>query len=416
MKAASVEPADLLADIQIIDCDAHFTEPPDLWTLRAPSSMKDRVPIMKTVDGVSSWYLENELFSSIGGNTLRSGGEKQGGTNCVQPWTTIDPASWDPKARIKQLDDLGIYAQILYPNAMGFAGHMMAGIGDVEQRNLILSLYNDFLLDVQRDSESRLFPQVLLPVWDMDFTVKEMVRLRDAGATGFTISDKPRLLGLPDLDTDYFAPMWATGDEMGAVFNFHVASGRGPGMKDAEEKAIQEARRTGTLARVMDPEIAFESLGDNRRVLVWGCLAMMSNARIIVNLCLSDMFDRYPNIKVVSAESGMGWIPFVLETMEYNLDEWGASDTVKRRPTDYFRDHIYVTFWYEKIGPARLIEEVGVNNVLIETDIPHPTCFYPEPRERFAAATAGWDDHIRRRVFQDNAVELYKIPLPEHAA
>ena len=47
----------------------------------------------------------------------------------------------------------------------------------------------------------------------------------------------------------------------------------------------------------------------------------MSNVRIIVNLCMSDLFDRYPNLKVVSAESGIGWIPFILEAMEFQLDE-----------------------------------------------------------------------------------------------
>ena len=69
-------------------------------------------------------------------------------------------------------------------------------------------------------------------------------------------------------------------------------------------------------------------------------------------------------------------------------------------------------FWFEKIGPTKLIEDVGVNNVLIETDVPHPVCFYPNPRERLMEATASWDAHTRRRVLQENAVELYSIPIP----
>jgi len=89
----------------------------------------------------------------------------------------------------------------------------------------------------------------------------------------------------------------------------------------------------------------------------------MSNVRIVVNLCMSDMFDRYPKLKIVSAESGIGWVPFILETLEYQLDEMITEpDEVsyqQRRPSEYFRDHLYVMFWYENVGPTKLIEDIG---------------------------------------------------------
>ena len=64
------------------------------------------------------------------------------------------------------------------------------------------------------------------------------------------------------------------------------------------------------------------------------------------------MFDRYPKLKIVSAESGIGWIPFVLEALEFQFDEMVTeADELshsKRRPSEYFRDHISVMFWFEK--------------------------------------------------------------------
>src|SRR5207302_2060345 len=80
----------------------------------------------------------------------------------------------------------------------------------------------------------------------------------------------------------------------------------------------------------------------------------MSNVRIITNLCMGNLFDRYPNVRISSAESGIGWVPFVLEAMEFQLDEMvtdPAEVTLqKRRPTEYFRDHFYGSFWFEKVG------------------------------------------------------------------
>ena len=39
-----------------------------------------------------------------------------------------------------------------------------------------------------------------------------------------------------------------------------------------------------------------------------------SNMRIVSNLCASDLFDRYPQAQVVSAESGIGWVMYILES------------------------------------------------------------------------------------------------------
>ncbi|MBV9662237.1 MAG: amidohydrolase family protein, partial [Acidimicrobiales bacterium] len=68
--------------------------------------------------------------------------------------------------------------------------------------------------------------------------------------------------------------------------------------------------------------------------------------------------------------------------------------------------------WFEEAGPTKLIEDVGVRNVLLETDVPHPTCLYPGAREHFARVLGGLAPDVRQRVVQDNAAELYGIPLP----
>jgi predicted TIM-barrel fold metal-dependent hydrolase len=412
--AETVEADEVLRGLSIIDCDAHFTEPPDLWTSRTPASMAGRVPVMRTSGGISAWYLNDKVLASIGGNTLGLGNEKHLGTLTVQPWDEVDSSTWDVKARLALLDEMGVHAQILYPNAMGFASNTMFAINDLEQRALVQTIYNDFLVDVQHESGNRLFPQAVLPVWDMDHTIEEMTRLRDKGITGFTISDKPHAVGLPDLDSPYFAPMWALGNEMGAVFNFHIGSGFGP--RGDDDPVMAEIIRTGNPVLFPNPDLYFESYGPQRRLAILATQFYMSNARIIINLCMGNMFDRYPNIKISSAESGIGWVPFILEAMEFQLDEMVTDPAEvalqQRRPTEYFKDHIYVSFWFEKVGPSKLIEDIGVNNVLVETDVPHPTCIYPGGRARLASALAGLDPHTRRRVLQDNAAELYGIPLP----
>ena len=195
-------------NLKVIDCDSHFTEPPELWTSRAPAAMLDKVPVQKTVDGRTAWYLNGDVWSTTGGNTIQSGHRKVLGSHVVQPFEDIDTSAWAVKERLELCDEMGIYGQILYPNGVGFASNHVFSIQDLEQRKMVLEIYNDFFVDVQDEGNGRLFPQAMLPIWDMEFTVAEMTRLLDKGITGFTLSDKPEMVGLPELWEPYFEPMW----------------------------------------------------------------------------------------------------------------------------------------------------------------------------------------------------------------
>jgi predicted TIM-barrel fold metal-dependent hydrolase len=410
--------ADPLNGLKIIDCDAHWTEPSDLWSAQAPESMKDRIPVQKTVDGRTAWYLHDQVWASTGGNTITTDRKKVLGAHMLQPFSAVDTSSWAVKERLELMDDIGIHAQILYPNGIGFASNHLFAIEDPEERTAILQMYNDHLVEVQHQSSNRLFPQGVLPIWDMDLTVKEMTRLIEQGMTGFTLSDKPELLGLPELPESYFDPMWDIFNESGAVPNFHIGAGsRREDIEALRNSTSIEVKFTEEVPTEI-PKVAaptWRSFGPQRRLAVHATQMYMSNVRIIVNLCNSDLFDRFPKLRIVSAESGIGWVPFIIEAMEYQYDEMITQPNelalTKRRPAEYFRDHLYVMFWFEEVAALKLIEDVGVNNVLVETDVPHPTCLFPTPRDHFARVLRNVDDHAKQRILQDNAAELYRISV-----
>ena len=154
-----------------------------------------------------------------------------------------------------------------------------------------------------------------------------------------------------------------------------------------------------------------------QKVAVFATIAYTDTAPTILNFIHSGIIDRYPKLKLVSVESGCGWIPFALEAAEWHIDEMvpAAAKALKRRPTEYFKDHIYATFWFEDQGVKHFVEEVGANNLLFLTDYPHPTALYSGWQERLARVLAKLEPAARRRVMQDNAVELYKLPIPVSA-
>lgn len=397
----------IMSDLKIIDGDSHFAEPADLWTSRAPAAMKDKMPQIKPIEGGSSvsthgWFIGDDYWTGLGGHTIAAGKQKTHGVLCL-PYEEIDDAAWSVDGRMSLMDDQGVYAAVLYPNAMGFASNMMLAIPDVEFRGLVQRIYNDALVDYQNQSGGRLLGQAVLPTWDMGETVKEMNRMIDAGITGFTITDKPHLLGQPDLDHEYFSPMWAIANEAGVAMNFHIGSGAPP-----------DIGKTSPMASTSS-DIYWQSFGPQRRMAILATQFYMSNVRIITNLIMSDLFDRYPNVKIVSAESGAGWVPFMLEAAEYQLDEMVTDPTEKarqkHRPTDYFRSNVYVMSWFEK-SFVKILDDIGVDNVMLMTDIPHPTCLYPNTREYFAEVTKDLSADVRRKLVQDTAAKVYGVKVP----
>jgi len=211
--------------------------------------------------------------------------------------------------------------------------------------------------------------------------------------TGLTLTDKPEVFGLPDYGQPVWEPLWELINDLQIPIDFHI----GAGMK------------TFVLE-----DFSWGSFGPQRKLASIATLMYMSNAYMVNCFMLSGLFDRYPNLKLVSVESGCGWVPFVIEAAEYQWDEMAPDEAkeLKRRPAEYFKDHIYATFWFEDFGVKHFIESIGANNLLFETDFPHPTCLYPESQEHLAKVLQRLDPSVRLRVCQDNAVELYKLPLP----
>jgi predicted TIM-barrel fold metal-dependent hydrolase len=131
---------------------------------------------------------------------------------------------------------------------------------------------------------------------------------------------------------------------------------------------------------------------------------------------MSGVLARYPRIKFVSVESGVGWIPFALEALDYQF----LGNRVKEDrpdldllPSEYFARNVYACYWFEQTAPQRLIDKVGVDNILFETDFPHPTSLYGEEvHARITSGLSGCEESVRRKILWDNAQQLYKVEGP----
>lgn len=384
--------ANTIEDIPVIDVDTHYNEPLDLWTSRAPKHLKDRVPRVEEVNGVQQWVIEKDtvLFPTPGCCVIREDGSKLRGGMSLDKYQDMIPAATDPHERLKWMDANGIQAQVIYPNLIGFAIDLFLGqVDDHEMRTFCVQAWNDYMGEVQAIGNGRLFPQALIPIWDQELAVKEAIRAHEElGMTGLNVPSGPDAHGLPSLSHPSNDKLWAVAQERNMSINFHI----GGGGVSTETWDMSPLRQFATLSTT----------------------AISSNVRCIINLIFSGLLDRFPRLNFVSVESGFGWIPFMLELMEYQVDENGVTE-MELRPTEYFRRQIHASYWFEKT-PKDAIEKIGIDNVMFETDFPHPTCLYPNIREHINSSLGEFSYEDQRKILCENASKLYHIPLPENTA
>jgi predicted TIM-barrel fold metal-dependent hydrolase len=379
----------MLKGIKIVDCDTHITEAPDLFTSRAPAKYKDKVPQVRRIDGVDRWFVGDKNFGTLGGNVIGSDNNKLLGRLAFPTLDEGHTGSYDTKSRLKAMDDMGVYAQICYQNSgVTQAGSLMS-LGDSELGVTILKIYNDAAIERQKESGDRLFTLGHLPLWDKAEMEAEARRCLDMGIKGFVLPDTPERLGLPSFMYDYWTPFLEMCADRGAPLNFH-------------------------LNAAIDPNsLVWQGFEFEQVLSVIATMYSIGNAATLGNWMVSGRLDQFPTLKIGLIESGMGWVPFALEALEHQFDEMlpKKRGMLQRRPFEYFRDQFWVTYWFEKIGPKQLLETIGVNKVLFETDFPHPTSLYPGVQAHIVDTLGGYDHEVRKRVLERNAVELYNLPF-----
>jgi predicted TIM-barrel fold metal-dependent hydrolase len=325
----------------------------------------------------------------MGGNVIRNDNNKLLGRLAFPTLEEAHQGGHLVKPRLQAMDDMGVYAQICYQNSgVTQAGSLMS-LGDNDLAVTIIRMYNDAAAARQQDSGQRLFTLAHLPLWDQAEMEAEARRCVDMGLKGFVLPDTPERLGLPSFLAEYWTPFLEMCEATAMPINFH-------------------------LNAAIDPNtLTWEGFAFEQTLSVVATMFSIGNAATLGNWIVSGRLDRHPKLKIGLIESGMGWVPFALEALEHQFDEMlpGKSKMLQRRPWDYFRDQFWVTYWFEKIGPKQLLETIGVDKVLFETDFPHPTSLYPGVQEHILDTLGGYDDSVRKKVLETNAVKLYNLPF-----
>jgi uncharacterized protein len=396
-----------MSSYTIIDADTHVTETPELWTSRAPANMRARVPRIETgADGTQRWVLGKSKGSVLGSDN-RDVLETQGITttgglgsfkNPPKSFQEMHPGAYDPTARLKYMDEMGIWAMVMYPNVGGFGAQDFLKLEDPELMLTCVQIYNDWQTEWASTNSRRLLPITSIPFWDVAATSKEVRRCAATGHRGILFTGEPQSFGQPLLGDPHWNPLWEVAVELDLPISFHIGSGAMPRSAVIDRIAAYGRAATYTMGAIN---------------------LVLQNACQVSDLIMSGVLTRYPTIKFVSVESGIGWIPFVLEAMDY---QFHGNNVREERPefdmlpSEYFARNVYACCSFEQNALRRRIDEIGADNVLFETDFPHPTSLYGEEvHTRIKGGLSDCEESVRRKILWGNAQKLYKVIGPSAA-
>ena len=377
----------------VIDADAHLTEPADVWTSRVPAKYLDRVPhVARSAEGKDVWIMDGTQIATVGA-TAPAGFP---GGPALRPsiYEELHPGAYDAKARLEYMDEAGIWAQVLYPNVAGFGSQKFHTLHDPELEQVCIQAYNDFLDEWCSADHRRLIRIASVPFWDVEATVREVERCIEKGFKGVLFTGEPQRFGLPPIGDRHWDPLWSLSEEAGLPIHFHIGGGEDNMMNDFTSRIVAHgyAGAEAYLAAYL----------------------FMKNGIQCADLITSGLLARFPELKFVSVESGIGWVPFVLEAADYSY----LAATPERRthgealPSELFARQVYVTYWFEQTAPTRLLGDIPIENILFETDFPHVTCLYGNIQETIDHGLAHVTDEVRRKLLWENSKQLYDIEEP----
>ncbi len=385
----------------VIDADTHITEPPDLFTSRLPAKFKDLAPHVQRDEssGWDMWVVGDRGPITPVGHTAVAGW-KEPFPAAPAGFDECPPASYDPHARLAYMDSLAIWAMALYPNVGGFGSQVFLGLKDAELMIACVQAYNDFLNDWCEPAPERFIPITALPFWDVEASVKEIERCAKLGHRGVLFSGEPHSHGLPVLANPHWNPIWECAQAHDLPISFHIGAGNFTGEVFWTPERIEHYGLGGVNG-------------------VYSVGMFLDNGKQIVDLLFSGILCRYPGLKFVSVESGIGFIPFLLEACDHTFGYGNVRQQrpeFEMKPSEYFERQVYGCYFFEEGTPAQVIERIGPDNILFETDYPHPVCLYGNVREKIDAGLAGALPENRRKLLFDNAARLYKVETPPRAA
>jgi len=370
----------------LVSVDDHVQEHPGVWTSRlSRERWGERIPHVESLpNGTERWVVDGKPLGLDGIATAGAVLPKR--TDEPQRWSDVPREVYEPGERLKAMDRDGVDYSVLYPTVAGVAGESFGRIADPELEQACVQAYNDWLIDEWASTSERFVSQCIAPISSVEAAIAEVHRAVGKGHRGLVFPSIPmELREVPHLNEAYWDPLWSTLEELEIPLCLHA----------------------GASASIQAP--ADENLSPILAETFRAITRPASQISIFVDLLLSRILLRHPRMRVVFAESGLGWGAYLLEFTDHQFEEDQVhTEGYELIPSEMFKRQCYLTGWYDRAGIQNR-HFIGLENILWSTNFPLATSSWPDTKECLAQSFADVPDAERDQILWGNAAKLYRL-------
>ena len=342
-----------LSDMILVSLDDHLVEPPETFA-DVPVGLKGVAPRIVERNGAESWMYEDRILPNIANNAVVGRPPEEFGFEPTA-YSQLREATYNPNKRVEDMNADGVCTSTCYPSAVGPSGQLFADAKDKKSALALLEYYNDWLIDSWCASNpGRFIPLGIVPLWDAELAAKEAKRIARKGARTISLHDNFAAKGVPSIHTGYWDPLFKVMEDERLVISAHIG--------------------TGNQAPHASPETPIDA---------WISTMPMSIAIAAADWLFSPVFKKFPNLRIALAEGGVGWVPYLLERIEFTYNHhraWTHSDFGGKTPSEVFFTHFITCFISDDFG-MKNIDSLNPDMVCWECDYPHSDSVWPRSPE-----------------------------------
>ncbi len=383
------DPEPRVRNFTIISVDDHLIEPAHCFEGRLPARLQERAPHVVTLDdGRETWVYEDNFYPQVGLNAVAGRPKAQWSLEPAR-FDEMRRGCYDVEARLADMDVDGVFATLCFPSLIaGFAGTIFSKSNDSELGLAALRAWNDWHIDEWAGPHpDRVIPLQIAWVNDPEIAAADIRTNAARGFKAVSFPENPVDLGLAPMIDRRWDPLLRACEETETVVCLHNGS-----------SSWTAARSPGApleLYTSLFPVNALVTAAD----WLW-----------------AQVPTRFPNIKIAFSEGGIGWVPMLIDRIDYVLDHSAVGshgwDDTEISPTDALRRN----FWFCTIdigSTFALRDHIGVDHICLESDYPHADSTWPDTQPRASEALRDVPADVVRKVTWENASKLFRHPVPE---
>ncbi|TML13925.1 MAG: hypothetical protein E6G39_09140 [Actinobacteria bacterium] len=286
----------------------------------------------------------------------------------------------DPAERLKDMDIDGVDASVTYCEVSAFRYLYMVKRGAKESTRA----FNTALAEFASPAPERLVVSYQIPIHDIESAVREVQWAADSGCKSLQLPVFPAELGLADYWDKRYDPLWSAISEVDLPICCHI------GLNTALEDV---ARRDPTPQKG-----------------IFVPMVPMSSAEAFGHWIMGGVFARFPDLKVVFVEPGLGWVAWWLYIADdFVLRQGYEFPAITELPSHYFHRNVFLTFIDEPDAVRHGHERLGIENIMWSSDYPHPVSSWPRSHEIVDKLFADASPRDRELVVSGNAARVWKL-------